>query len=163
MPTKPNVKRNEKNATAKKPVVNFQKKLSTQKIVGKIVARDLEEGVDKDLYEVVGIASGVKSGSTDYGDWNALTGNFAAQSLESGEQFRSGVCFLPDVALDPILGQLEAGANCIEFGWVIGVRVDDDVLCGYSYYARPLVEADENDPLEQLAGAMTLLALESKE
>lgn len=136
------------------PVVNFQKKLSTAKIVGKISARSVKVDESKDLYNIVGIASGTKSDISDFGPWTALTGNFAAVNLETSEQFRSGVAFLPDVALDPILGQLGAGAPAVEFGWVIGIQGDEDVQCGYTYYARPLVEANENDPLERLTSKM---------
>lgn len=142
--------------------INYQKKLSTVKICGKVRAKDIPEGGELDLYEVVGVASGVKSGTTDFGDWQALTGTFAAQNLETGEQFRSGVCFLPDVGLDPILGQLGAGANAVEFGWVVGIQEDDDVVCGYSYYVRPLIAADENDPLKELTAKMTVRALEDQ-
>lgn len=151
-----------KKTEEKKSEINFQKKLSTNKICGKIGARDVEVGKNKDLYEVVGVASGTKSGSTDFGDWRALTGNFAAQNLVTGEKFRSGVCFLPDVALDPIVGQLDSGATGIQFGWVIGIKGDDSVQCGYTYYARPLIEADENDPLEQLTAKMSVPQLEDK-
>jgi len=150
-----------KKETAKE-VVNFQKKLSTKKIVGKVLVRELEEG-DNDLYEIVGIASGIKTGSTDYGEYAGLTGNFAARNIKTGESFRSGVAFLPDVANDPIIGQLQAGASAVEFGWIIGVKTDDESTVGYVYYARPLIEADENDPLELLAAKMgTTPALEDK-
>lgn len=145
-----------------KPLINFQKKLSTVKIYGKVTARSVDPGETLDLYEVVGIASGTKTGSTDHGDWTALTGNFAAQNLSTGEQFRSGVCFLPDVALDPTVGQLDAGAASVQFGWIIGIKGDDSVQCGYTYYARPLIEPSEDDPLEILRGSMSMLKIEHK-
>jgi len=133
------------------------KKLSTPKIMGK--RPRLGEGeTEKDLYQVVGIASGVKTGDSDYGPWSALTGTFAAQNLESGEQFRSGVAFLPDVALDPIIGQLNMGVTAVEFGFTIGIK-EDDTPVGYVYIATPIVEPDENDPLEELAQNFTEVKL----
>ena len=144
----------------KKEEINFQKKLSTAKIMGKISARDVKEGENVDLFEVVGIASGSKTGESDYGPWASLTGNFAAVNLRTGEKFRSGVAFLPDVALDPIMGQLGAAAQAVEFGWIIGIKDSSSVQCGYEYYARPLVPASENDPLERLASKMSVPALE---
>jgi len=149
----------------KAPVVNMQKKLSTNKICGKIKIMDIlsKDEPSKDLYEVVGIATGTKDGATDYGPWIALSGNFAAHNIETGERFRSGVCFLPDVALDPVIGQLNGGAHAVEFGWTIGIKLDDSSTVGYVYYARPIIEADENDPLELLAAKMgTAPALEDK-
>ncbi len=127
------------------------KKLSTKNIIGKKVR--LNEGEEKrDLYQVAGVASGFKSGESDFGMWEALTGNFAAQNMETGEQFRSGVLYLPAVALDPVIGQLNAGAQAVEFAFIIGVVADDSTAVGYTYVATPLVEPDENDPLEQLMG-----------
>lgn len=125
------------------------KKLSTPKIMGKRPRLNDDE-TERDLYQVVGIASGKKTGESDYGQWTALTGNFAAQNLETGVQFRSGVAFLPDVALDPILGQLDMGVTAVEFGFTIGIQ-EDDTPTGYAYIATPIVEPDESDPLEELA------------
>ncbi|MES9901016.1 MAG: hypothetical protein ABW148_18620 [Sedimenticola sp.] len=125
------------------------KKLSTPKIMGK-KPRLNEDEEKRDLYQIVGVASGKKTGESDFGIWCSLSGNFAAVNLITGEQFRSGVVFLPDVALDPILGQLDAGATAVEFGFTITIIADEDSATGYVYIATPLMEPDENDPLEAL-------------
>lgn len=138
-------------------MINLQKKISIPKVLGgKINRRAVEDAPNSqiDLIQVVGVASGIKTGSTQFGDWVALTGNFAAINLETGEQFRSGVCFLPDVALDPVVGQLNSGASAVEFGYTIGAKANSEIAVGYEYYARPLVEPDENDPLEKLVSVM---------
>ena len=134
--------------------VSMIKKLSTPKIMGGRL-RFKEGESQRDLYQVVGVASGKKSGTSDYGEWASLTGNFAAINLDTGEEFRSGVLFLPDVALDPILGQLSMGAHAIEFGFTISIVEDDESATGYVYTATPLIEPDENDPLEALTGKFT--------
>ena len=144
--------------------IGMIKKLSTPKIMGR--KPRLNEGEDKrDLYQVVGIASGKKTGETDYGPWCSLTGNFAAVNLTTGEQFRSGVVFLPDVALDPILGQLDSGATAVEFGYTISIIDDADSATGYVYTATPMMEPDQNDPLEKLTSQFnpTDHLLENKE
>ncbi len=126
------------------------KKLSTSKIMGK--KPRLNEGEkSRVLYQVVGIASGRKTGEhSEFGPWCALTGNFAAVNLASGEEFRSGVLFLPDVALDPIIGHMDTGATSIEFGYTISIMEDEKSATGYVYTATPIMEPDENDPLEKL-------------
>lgn len=131
------------------------KKLSTPKIMGK--KPRLNEGEKtRDLYQVVGIASGRKTGESDFGPWCSLTGNFAAVNLSTGEQFRSGVLFLPDVALDPVLGQMDAGATSVEFGFTISILEDDDSATGYVYTATPLMAPDQNDPLEALTNKFSV-------
>lgn len=137
-----------------KTMVSMIKKLSTPKIMGGRL-RFKEGESQRDLYQVVGVASGKKSGTSDYGEWVSLTGNFAAINLATGEEFRSGVLFLPDVALDPILGQLSMGATAIEFGFTISIIEDDESATGYVYTATPLIEPDENDPLEALTTKFT--------
>lgn len=125
------------------------KKLSTPKILGG--KPKLKEGEkSRNLYNVMGIASNTKTGETDHGPWCALTGNFAAINLETGEQFRSAVVFLPDIALDMVRGQLDTGANAVEFGFMIAIKEDEQSATGYVYTATPLMEPDENDPLEVL-------------
>ncbi len=145
------------------PQIEMVKKLSVKKVIGAKPKFDDEDQKTKDVMQVVGVASGMKTGTSDNGDWTALTGNFAAVNLETGEQFRSGVCFIPDVALDPIVGQLNQGVTAVEFGWTISIKRDENAATGYVYTARPLIEADENDPLEQLVSHLdTAPALEDK-
>lgn len=143
----------EKKSDGKKQIAMI-KKLSTPKIMGGRL-RFKEGESQRDLYQIVGVASGSKSGTSDYGEWRNLTGNFAAINLVTGEEFRSGIAFLPDVALDPILGQLSMGATAVEFGFTISIIEDDDSATGYVYTAMPLIEPDENDPLEALTGKFT--------
>jgi len=115
------------------------------------------EGETNWIANIVGIATGTKTGTSNFGDWTALTGNFIAstESKETGEElrFRTGVLFLPDVALfliTPALEQAGKGAQ-IQFGFRIGVIKDDATAPGYSYVAESLIEPTENDPLELLA------------
>ncbi len=137
-----------------KPIAMI-KKLSTLKIMGK-KPRLNEDEKTRDLYQVVGIASGKKTGESDFGLWCSLTGNFAAVNLSTGEQFRSGVLFLPDVALDPILGQMDAGATSVEFGFTISIVEDEKSATGYVYTAMPLMAPDQNDPLEALTSKFSV-------
>lgn len=132
--------------------MQLSKKLSTAKIVGKIVARTLpEDGTVKSLYTIIGVAVGVKRGTSDYGDWVALVGQFEAVNLETGERFASANAFLPDVAHGLIEAQL-GNSQSVQFAFTIGARVDDSSSVGYTYTAEPILPPDHKDPLEELRG-----------
>lgn len=108
------------------------------------------EGI-KNVVRFYGVATGTRTGVSDKGEWCALLGSFKAINLETGEEKRSGTCFIPGVALDLITPQLAPGkANAVEFGFDIGVKEDEDSATGYVYTAAPCMEVAENDPLELL-------------
>lgn len=127
--------------------VNLITKISPKKIMGKINAPKEKTF----LMQVFGVATGTKVGDGNYGPWEALTGQFRAVNLETGEIFQSGVCHLPTVALNLIIPRIkEDSVNGVEFAFNIGV-VPADNKVGYEYIAEPLIEAADNDPLELLA------------
>ena len=129
----------------------LSKKLSTAKIYGKIVARTLpEDGSVKPLYTIIGMAQGIKEGTSDYGDWVGLLGQFEAVNRDTGERFASANVFLPDVAQDLIVAQLKGGSQNVQFAFTIGARVDDTSTVGYTYTAEPILAPDQKDPLEEL-------------
>lgn len=141
--------------------VNLQKKISVAKVCGKIGAARVakaENGTLK-LMRVFGSASGIKTGVSDFGEWRALTGQFRAVNLETGETFDSGVCFLPDVALDLVAGAIESGAKGVDFAFDISAVVDESVAVGYSYRASPLIQAEEESAISRLESKMAALAL----
>lgn len=140
--------------TAKIAIV---KKLSAKTLVGivKSYAKDLQPGQSIDLFKVVGVASGLKVGTSNYGEWTALMGQFVAEALvgaKAGQRFRTGQMFLPDVALNmvaPVVGNLGKG-DSVELAFTVGIQHDDDSSTGYIYDASFLIEPKENDPLEAL-------------
>ncbi len=126
------------------------KKITTKAMVG--VVKKADEGP---LYAVVGIASGIKTGSGQYDDWAALVGQFKCIPLQGdhkGKRFASGICFLPDVVQDGIAAEVNVGdGNSVQFAYIISKINDDDVMIGYRYGAEFLVKPAENDPLKLLA------------
>ena len=85
--------------------VNIVKKLSMKVLVGnvKAIAKPLKTGESVELAKVVGIARGLKVGTSNFGDWTALMGDFVSSvsvGEKKGQQFRTGQLFLPDVALN---------------------------------------------------------------
>ena len=133
-------------STVKKP--SLLSKISVKKVIGKRPQPD-ETGT-KWLMQVAGIATGFKTGESDYGEWSALTGSFQATNLENEKVYRSGKCFLPVVALNMILPALEAEhAIGVEFAFNIGV-VSAETATGYEYVCESVFEISENDPLQML-------------
>lgn len=138
--------------------IEIVKKLSIAKLVGKVTAllpdsrKDL---TDINLGAVAGVARGIKTGVSTFGDWRCLTGDFVFQPMSGpnvGKRFRSGQLFLPDVAMDlvaPIAGNLPKGEG-VEVQFMITARNDETSSVGYCYGASFLKEPETNDPLEAL-------------
>lgn len=137
--------------------MELQKKVSVARVTGwKMSAAMVQKkGVDGRLYvgTYMGSASGIKKGTTDFGDWEALTGIFRAIS-PSGEVFEASTCFLPDVALGMITGQLHAGAVGVDFAFRLHAVLDDGSPVGFSYRAEPLINTVDN-PLDRIAKLLT--------
>ena len=140
------------------------KKLSTAKIVGKVNVRKLpEDGTIVNLYTVIGVAVGTKSGTSDFGDWTGLVGQFEAVNLETGEKFASANLFLPDVAQGLIEAQLANAENHqVQFAFVIGAMADSNSPVGYAYTAQPILQPDAKDPLADLRASVLQLEAPKK-
>jgi len=139
------------------------KKISTAKVYGKINVRKLpEDGTVLNLFSIIGVAVGTKSGTSDFGDWTCLVGQFEATNLETGAVVSSANAFLPDVAQGLIEAQLnQEGTSQVQFAFVIGARADEGSPVGYSYTAQPVLAPDAKDPLAELRGSVSALALEA--
>lgn len=146
--------------------VNLIKKISVNKVIGgkpkiaEIVKFFAEnpEAVVLVLARFFGTANGTKTGVSDFGEWTALAGQFRGINVKTGETFDSGVCFLPDVALDLIVGAM--GQGSVDFAFDIGVTLDEDSATGYVYTATPLIQ-EENNPIARLASKLESIALPS--
>lgn len=136
------------------------KKISVAKVCGKINGVKLftgkKEGESVAVMDVIGIATGMKNGVSDYGEWSALQGRFKAKNLlDEKAVYVEGVqCFLPDVALIPIIQALDNGAMSAEFAVRIIAVPAPDTQIGFEYQAEPLIAPEpEADPLEKLLKA----------
>ncbi len=128
------------------------KKVSASTVVGntKVLRKFAESGDGKsvDIMRVVGVAIGVKSGMSPYGEWVALRGNFSAVNIDTGEEFRGSTLYVPDEITDMIAAQLSATTS-VEFGVIIGVK-ESDLAIGYEYVVTPLMDTGEADPIAAL-------------
>jgi hypothetical protein len=144
------------------PAPEMLKKMSAKNVMGGRVR--LAEGEnERELYTIFGLANGLKNGTSDFGDWIALMGQFKAVRGGDGAVFYSAKAFLPDVAQDMIVAAVKSAQEddknaSVEFAYVIGIR-EADTATGYEYTCRPLIEqrADALASLEtRLAGRLAL-------
>ena len=139
--------------------INLQKKLSVTRLVGKMTIKRVLEHPEQKVPcgRFYGTASGTKTGITDFGEWTALTGQFRAVHPETGEISDSGVCFLPDVALEMVTGQLAAGAVGVDFAFDLVAVPDDASTSGFGYRAIPVFEMAEDNPIMRMEAKMQAL------
>ena len=133
------------------------KKLSVATVFGKIKLTDLIAKRQMPVMKVVGTAVGTKKGMTGYGEYVALTGNFAATNPDTGEVNRAAVLFLPDVALLPIQTALSApDARGVDFAIMVSVKYvgdDADHKAGgsvYEYTFDHLLDMGSDDPIARI-------------
>lgn len=127
--------------------IKFLKKLSTATIIGKIPA--MQEGEPtRDLYTIMGIATKMKHGEGDFGEWTCFIGQFEAIKIETGEIFRSSRCFLPRMESDEVSGALASGAEQVQFAFKVSVQPSDKGK--YEYICQPLSRPAESDALSNL-------------
>lgn len=116
-----------------------------------------DDGATEWLAEVIGLARTLKHGTSNFGEWTALMGDFYAKPLvgdkaKNDTRFRTGQLFLPDVALNlvsPIVETLDKGA-AVQVAFRIGITANSESNFGYDYTASFLMEPEENDPLAMM-------------
>jgi len=132
--------------------MKYLKKLSVKTVCGKLdFGKDAKDGAEISLMHVFGQAQGVKAGTSSFGEWEALTGNFEAVNLADGEAYRAATLFLPDLAHDPLVMAMKANPDSpIDFAIEITAKKDSAVAVGYTYGMKTLIEAETADPLKAL-------------
>lgn len=140
-------------------------KLTVKTICGEILMKDIpplqigtienpQPNPDRELLlcRIAGFASGVKSGSTQYGPWHALLGEFAATNKVTGEMFAGKTALIPgamgEMLVDTTSEMLsqDAGAK-LRFSVDISVeRSPREPDKKYVYVVRPVLEAELGSP-----------------
>lgn len=106
---------------------------------------NMEEGVD--LIQVIGNVRDKEEIKTQYGESWKLKGEFKAINLTTKEDFFSAACFLPSLAEQLIVNQLElVEGGAVQFAFVIGIRSAKNAV-GYEYTVKPLIAPAENNAL----------------
>lgn len=127
-------------------MTNIVSKISVAKCHGKLDKANLPK---EPILRVAGIATGTKTGTSNYGPWTAATGDFYAVNLLTGEEFRSGVCFMPGTALALVEGALGSSPDGVEFAFDFGVKKAENAV-GYEYTLKPVIKAKESEAFSNL-------------
>lgn len=132
------------------------KKLSVKGVCGNIKAP--APGVTVELMVIMGYAKSSEIKKTTFGDSIGFHGDFKGVDVVTGEEFRSGTCYLPDVASSLLSNALDASDGAVEFGFKIGVIGVAARTPGeadkYEYRCAPMMETAENDPILALEARM---------
>jgi len=128
------------------------KKLSVKNVCGDIKAP--APGVEQKMMIIMGFTKSSTIKPTTFGDSVGFNGDFKAIDMNTGEEFRAGVCYLPDVAESLLDNAMKANAGVVEFAFeiaIIGVKGRTEGEVGkYEYRCKPLMKASENDPMVEL-------------
>lgn len=106
---------------------------------------------------LVGIATGTKTGVSQYGEWTALIGDFALIQPD-GTMVRAPMAFAPDLVLMPVVSALAANGGSVDVAVDVYACADTKSPCGFSYRAQSAVpETAESSPLVRLMATATPL------
>lgn len=98
---------------------------------------------------LVGIASGIKSGVTEYGEWTALIGQFQFTD-RFGTVTRAVQAFGPDIVILPVVAALQSGAKSVNIAADVFGVADEKSPVGWSYTCSSAIEESDSDPLALL-------------
>jgi hypothetical protein len=138
------------------------KKISAKTVMGNVkeIAKGMKDGERKELFKLLGVCKGVKTGESAYGEYTEFHGAFFAVNLLTDEEFEGAKAFLIDPWTGMLLTALE-GNESVEFAITVSIIARDDLPMGYEYVGSPMVETRRADPLaalKQAAGLATLPA-----
>jgi hypothetical protein len=140
--------RNEAESITMTDITNV-KKLTTKIIVGKKIGK-IE--VRQQLYSIIGVATGLKTGESNYGAWTALVGRFEAERTQEGALFSAPLVLLPDEAAAPIISAVKIHEG-VEFALVVTVEPTLSAP-GYVYDIATVITPRKNDMLAGLRSAL---------
>ena len=130
------------------------KKISVATVFGAVDRKQIIESAGKPvpIMRVLGQAVGVKSGTSSYGDWNCLVGQFKAINLQKPEiTLEAAQCFLPDVALIPLQVALSGNdARGVQFAIDIFANLSNNTKPGgslYEYSFENILAPSDTDPI----------------
>lgn len=141
------------------------KKLSVATVCGKVDAKKvLNSATPIKLMRVIGQAVGTKTGTSNFGEWVSLVGQFKATNIKTGEISEASTLFLPDVALLPLQVALAQGdTRGVAFAIDLYVKQSTNSKPGgsvYEYSFENVLPPADNDPIAALEAKINALALE---
>lgn len=106
-----------------------------------------------EVVKVGGLVAKYEPKSTQYGESIRLQGDFRATNMQSGKQYASNRCYLPDICTDTIvalLSQRDNPSEAVKFGVVVSLNRDDKSTTGYVYGFRPLIEPKKSNAMLEI-------------
>lgn len=141
--------------------VTMVKKLGAKQIIGnvkKAVADFCTNDGDKvTLYTIFGTANGIKTGTTNHGDWVAFQGQFEATNYVDGKGYASNQAFITEPIQSMLVRALEE-SDAVDFAITVDAKRRDDLAVGYEYITTPHVKTQQSDPLAHLRGLVPQLS-----
>jgi hypothetical protein len=119
-----------------------ERKLSAKIIVGKRIGQVTEP---KDLFTVIGIATGIRIGQSNYGEWTGLKGEFEVVRCEDGKVLQAPIMILPDAAMAEFIEPQWP----VQFAFLVRV-VPSANSAGFEYEVIKVVDPGPYDALEDL-------------
>lgn len=143
------------------------KKLSIASIHGALTKEEKEtikSGGHIFVGRFFGVATGSKTGTSQYGPWTALTGSFAGINAD-GEEFRAAQCLLPLGIPETIAAQLaQESVSEVHFSVDIFAKYkkigNED---GHEYFSKSHETPSAEDPLIKMAAALPQLPVVTKQ
>ena len=143
------------------------KKLSIASIHGPLTKEEKETIKAGDSIFVgrfFGVATGSKTGTSQYGPWTSLTGSFAGINSD-GEEFRAAQCLLPLGIPETIAAQLaQDSVSEVHFSVDIFAKYkkigNED---GHEYFSKSHETPSAEDPLIKMASALPQLPVAVKQ
>ena len=134
-------------AAPKKGAVAAVRKITVASVYGKVKVADIPDGEEIAICRMAGVASGIKSGESQYGEWEILLGEFAATNSQTGEIFAGGACAVPGAMGEMLLSQLKAAlmedaASKLRFSVDVFAVVSPRDENKYEYIVRPVLAPD---------------------
>jgi hypothetical protein len=150
----------ETTVTAKTTAAIVAKKITASTIYGKLQASDIPDGQELPVCRMAGYANEIVEGSTQYGVWEGLKGDFAGTNKATGEITLAKVCIVPGAMGEALISSLknlqkDDAAAEINFSVDVSIKVSVRDPAKYEFVVRPVIEGTK---IENRAVAM--LALE---
>ena len=126
------------------------------KITVKGVCGDLDGAVTEskpnlNIAQIIGVVKDKEEVKGQYGTSYRLKGEFKAKNLVTKEDFYSANCFLPGMAEDLVVNQMDpAGANELQFAFIIGIKFSKASKTNYEFTVQPLIKPAENSALTMI-------------
>lgn len=144
-----------------KTKVAIAKKVTVKDVFGSFNVDKIPANGELPLCRLAGVARGVKSGVSQYGNWDCLIGDFAGTNKETGEITVASNCIVPGAMGEALVtalktAQLEDAAAEVSFSVDVSAKVSQRDEKTYEYIVRPVIAGTA---LENRAVAM--LALEN--